>query len=155
MFNHKHGCQKCYSFGEYSTEYHRISFPNLDSSRRTDKSFRNRLEPEHHKEKSTIEDLNGLDMILDFPTSDPLHLLELGVMRRCLYRWVFGEKGYKAKWSKPLIDLTSRLLVRSQQQMPSEIHRAVRKLDCLRHWKGLEYRTILLYAGIVIFKQVL
>lgn len=132
-----------------------MSYPNLDSAPRTDTSFRNRLHPMHHKDKSIIEDLPGhIDMIKNFPTSDPLHLLELGIMRRCLYRWVFGHKSYKSKWPKPLIDLTSRLLGKCAQEIPSEIHRAVRNLDSLRHWKGIEYRTILLYVGIVIFKQV-
>lgn len=39
--------------------------------------------------------------------------------------------------------------------MPTEIHRAVRGLDVLAHWKGTEYRTFLLYIGIVVLKSVL
>lgn len=155
LFNHRSGCQKCTTIGQYNKDYHRMSYPNLDSTCRTDESFRKRLHPEHHRETSLIENLTSLDMVLDFPSSDPLHLLELGVMRRCIYRWVFGDKGYKSKWSKSLIDLTSRLLLKCQQQMPVDFHRAVRKLDTLRHWKGVEYRTVLLYIGIVIFKEVL
>lgn len=153
LFNHKNGCQKCFSIGQFSSEYRRISYPVLNAAKRTDESFRERLQPKHHKENSLIEHL-GVDMILDFPTSDPLHLLELGVMRRCMYRWVFGYKGYKSKWSKPLIGLTSRLLISCQPHMPSDFHRAVRRLDSLKHWKGVEYRTILLYLGVVVFKQV-
>lgn len=131
-----------------------MSFPNLDATRRTDKSFREQSQKSHHKEYSLFEELNEVNMIHDFPTSDPLHLLELGVMRRCMYRWVFGHKGYELKWSKALTELGSRLLAKYQHQVPSEIHRAVRGLDSLRHWKGVEYRTMLLYVGIVIFKQV-
>lgn len=153
MFNHRNGCQKCVTIGEYVKEFHRMCFPEIDAARRTNESFRTRSQPNHHKEKSLFEDI-GIDMILAFPTSDPLHLLELGVMRRCIYRWVFGEKGYRGKWSKSLVELTSRLLEQCQREMPEDIHRAVRKLDSLRHWKGLEYRTILLYVGSVIFKQV-
>lgn len=154
MFNHKNGCQKCVTTGEYSKEYRTMSYPNLDSTRRTNESFRNQSQKSHHKQKSLFEELHDVNMINDFPTSDPLHLLELGVMRRCMYRWVFGHKSYRSKWSKSLIDLTSRLLTNYQQQIPSEIHRAVRGLDSLRHWKGTEYRTILLYVGIVVFKKV-
>lgn len=132
MFNHKNGCQKCFSIGEYSN--HKMSFPNLDAIRRSDESFRERSQPEHHKENSVIEHLNGINMIQDFPTSDPLHLLELGVMRRCLYRWVLGQKGFKSKWPRALTGLASRLLISCQKQIPSDIHRAVRSLDSLRHW---------------------
>lgn len=154
MFNHKNGCQKCFTVGDYSKELRRMSFTNLKADRRTNESFRNRIQPTHHKEISPLEVLK-IDMVKSFPTSDPLHLLELGVMRKCMYRWVFGEKKYSRKWKKPLVELTSRLLANIQKQMPNDIHRAVRKLDCLKHWKGLEYRTVLLYIGLVIFKQVI
>lgn len=131
-----------------------MSFPNIDAERRNDTSFRSRTNEKHHKETSLLENLN-IDMILSFPTSDSLHLLDLGIMRRCMIRWVFGEKSYRRKWSKNRIDYVSRLLENCQKTMPMEIHRAVRNLTCLRKWKGVEYRTILMYVGMVVFKQVL
>lgn len=154
LFNHRNGCQQCATCGEYSRDMHRMSFPELECARRTNETFRNRSQSIHHKDKTLFEDLD-IDMIAAFPTSDPLHLLDLGVMRRCLYRWVFGTKNYGRKWSKSLVHFTSQLLERCQQQMPMDIHRAVRNLNYLRYWKGVEYRTILLYVGIVVFKQVL
>lgn len=154
MFNHRSGCQKCFSIGKFSTELRRMAFPDLHAARRTNDAFRNRIDNSHHKNKSPFEDLEDIDMIKNFPSSDPLHLLELGIMRKCIYRWVFGEKRYNGKWSKSLADLTSRLLAKVQAEMPNDIHRAVRQLNSLRHWKGLEYRTMLLYVGCVIFKQV-
>lgn len=154
LFNSKYGCQKCSTVGEYIKDSHRMCFTKLDAPRRTNETFRNRDHPEHHKEKSPFEVL-FIDMIASFPTSDPLHLLELGVMRKCLYRWVFGEKSYLRKWSKALIDLVSRLLRQCENDMPVDMHRAVRGLDSLKHWKGLEYRTMLLYVGCVVFKQVI
>lgn len=152
-FNHKRGCQKCSTIGIYSKEFRRMAFPDLQAARRTNGTFRNHIDKLHHKERSPFEDLK-INMIMNFPSSDPLHLLELGIMRKCIYRWVFGEKKYTAKWSKPLIALTSRLLAKVQTEMPNDIHRAVRQLNSLRHWKGLEYRTMLLYVGCVVFKQV-
>lgn len=153
LFNHRHGCQKCLVEGQYIKEFHRMNFADLDAIRRTNESFRNRVQIIHHKEMSPFEELN-IDMITSFPTSDPLHLLELGVMRKCLYRWVYGEKKYANKWSKALILFASRLLNKCGKEMPQDIHRAVRGLDTLRHWKGLEYRTFLLYIGCVTLKQV-
>lgn len=58
-----------------------MSFPRIDDVRRTNESFRARSQPEHHKEYSPLEALE-INMVSDFPTSDPLHLLELGVMKR-------------------------------------------------------------------------
>lgn len=36
---------------------------------------------------------------------------------------------------------------------PSEIHRAIRTLNAISHWKGTEFRTFLLYVGIVVLKN--
>lgn len=94
-------------------------------------------------------------MISSFPTSDPLHLLDLGIMKRCLLRWVFGEKGYRGKWSKASTERVSRLLESCQKYMPTDIHRAVRGLSYVRKWKGVEFRTVLLYVGMAIFEEVL
>lgn len=152
--NHKFGCQKCEVAGEYFKVQHRMSFPKTDARRRTNETFRAREQKMHHKETSLLEKLD-IDMIKAFPTSDSLHLLDLGIMRKCMYRWVFGIKGYTQKWNKATIDTVSRLLKGCQPQMPSDIHRAVRGLDCLKRWKGLEYRTILLYVGMVVLKDVL
>lgn len=55
---------------------------NLKAALRTNESFRNRLNPQHHKSYSIMEMLE-IDMIKDFPIADPLHLLELGLMKRC------------------------------------------------------------------------
>lgn len=153
-FNSRHGCQKCTTVGEYSTQFRRMSYPNINAERRTNESFRIRSDKEHHKETSLFEKLN-IDMINDFPSSDSLHLLDLGIMKRCMIRWVFGEKGYNRKWSKDGVGSVSQLLEKCQKYMPSDIHRAVRNLTCLRKWKGVEFRTILLYVGMVVFKDVL
>lgn len=132
-----------------------MSFPNISAERRTDKMFRNRDQPQHHKnEKSLFEEL-PIDMISSFPTSDPLHLLELGIMKKCFVRWVFGAKEYVGKWGKFLIAKVSRMLIRINSEMPSEFHRSVRILGTLKFWKGTEYRTMLLYAGIVVLKEAL
>lgn len=132
-----------------------MSFPDLDAERRTDESFRERKQKEHHKERPSPLEKLKIDMIFAFPTSDSLHLLDLGVMKRCMIRWIYGEKGYARKWSKNTISNVSKLLETCQQHMPVDIHRAVRNLSCVKKWKGLEYRTILIYVGMVIFKDIL
>lgn len=133
--------------------YSVISFPNTESERRTDDSFRKREQEEHHKNMSIIEKIIGVDMIADFPTSDPLHLLHLGVMKRCLLRWVDGTKSYKTKLRTRDLNQINVTLLRLKSEMPTEIHRAVRDFSTLHFWKGTEYRTFLLYLGIVALKD--
>lgn len=84
LFNHRMGCLKCTVVGKYFNRLHRMSFVHNDCEPRTDQSFRQRFNPSHHKEASIIESL-PVDMVQDFPTSDPLHLLELGVMKKYVY----------------------------------------------------------------------
>lgn len=132
-----------------------MSYPQIGCPKRTDKSFRNRLQPEHHKIQSIIEELNEIDMIVDFPTSDPLHLLELGLMKRCLFRWNYGTKTYRNHFNKNELKNLNQLLVQANKEMPSEIHRSVRTFDSLHDWKGTEFRTFLLYVGIVVLKDYL
>lgn len=155
-FNHTNGCQKCLAQGEYSNIAHRMSFKCIDAPKRTDESFRKRSDPPHHKEisQTPFEELN-IDMITSFPIADDLHLLHLGVTKKCMMRWIRGEKYSKHKWKKRITENVSKLLVNCNQYLPSDLHRSIRSLDVIKYWKGLEFRTILLYVGIVVFKGVL
>lgn len=152
-FNSKHGCLKCTTVGEYSHISHTVFFPRADCERRTNENFRARQYGSHHKQDSPLL-LLPIDMIKDFPAGDSLHLLDLGVMKKCLLGWRDGSFGsYKTKWCARDIDKVSKFLEKCK--MPSEFHRSVRGLDVLCHWKGTEYRTFLHYLGIIILKDVL
>lgn len=80
-YNHTFGCQKCMIEGIHSKVFNRVSYPRTDVPLRTDNNFRTRAQPDHHKENSILEEL-PIDMVKSFPTSDPLHLLDLGVMKK-------------------------------------------------------------------------
>lgn len=142
---------ECVVQGEYYSEtgVRCMSFPAIDCEMRTDASFRNRQQAQHHKEYSMFEELD-IDMI---QASDALHLIDLGIMKKCLNRWLLGGKGYTRKWNKATAEKVSDLLVSINAQMPSDMHRAVRSLDLLAFWKGVEFRNFLLYVGIVALKK--
>lgn len=80
-FNHTLGCQKCMVRGIYSKEANRMYFPQNVWPLRTEADFRAKNDIEHHKETSPLEELE-IDMVTCFPASDPLHLLELGIMKK-------------------------------------------------------------------------
>lgn len=85
-FNHTFGCQKCLTEGTFYGGAHRMSFPKTGEEKRTDNNFRNptrrcKSQIEHHKEYSILQELD-IDMITSFPVSDPLHLLELEIMKK-------------------------------------------------------------------------
>lgn len=66
-----------------SMSFHRIVVTQTerDKELRTDKKFRERYQPEHHLQRSPLEDL-PIDMVKQIPVSDSLHLIDLGIMKR-------------------------------------------------------------------------
>lgn len=91
-------------------------------------------------------------MIEDFPVSDSLHLLHIGVMKRLLYGWKDGTfRNSDTKWPDRTTMAVSEYLTNCK--MPAEFCRAVRGLGELTHWKGTEYRMMLHYVGMVVLKD--
>lgn len=152
-FNGKQGCLKCTTVGEYSYKSHTVFFPRTGCEKRTNEGFREKKYGSHHKHDTPLTSL-PIDMIEDFPVGDSLHLIDLGIVKKCLLGWRDGSFGnYKTKWCAKDIATVSNFL--ENCKMPSEIHRSVRGLDVLCHWKGSEYHTFICYLGFVILKEVL
>lgn len=144
-FNHSHGCQKCSVIGTYDK---RMSFLTANNEARTDFSLRNHQDPLHHKTTSILEPLL-IDMVQDFPSSDPLHLLELGVMKRMLKIWL-----EKIRYmTKSAAENISKMLIVFNKSKPCELHRSFRELKVLAYLKGTELHSFLLYTGIVVLKH--
>lgn len=128
-------------------------FPRTGCESRTNEGFRKKIYGDHHKSDSPLLQLD-IDMVEDFPVGDSLHLIDLGIMKRCLLGWRDGSFGtYISKWCYKDIKTVSDFLIKCK--MPIEIHRAIRDIGVLAHWKATEYRTFLLYLSITILKRVL
>lgn len=153
-FNHYHGCSKCTVIGQYDKDERHMSYSRINMHLRTNNSFRNQCDPDHHKGETPLIKLQ-INLIEDFPISDSLHLLDLGIMKRSLLVWIQGSSKYRMKFSAYEVKCISDWLEDSNRNIPQEIHRAVRRLDCIKFWKGLEYRTFMMYLGPVILKKFL
>lgn len=128
-----------------------MTFAKWDAEPRTDQSFRNKDDPLHHKVTTPLLDV-PMDLVLDFPVGDALHLFHLGLMKRFLCGWRDGDFGYATKWSiSGNVKIISEYLIACKT--PAEIHRQMRSLNELPRWKGTEYRTFLLYVSIVVLKK--
>lgn len=73
---------------------------------------------------------------------------------RLLIIWTEGKGDYP-KWPKKYTEKFNISLKRLNLQKPKEIHRAVRGVDSLKFWKGTEFRSFMLYYGIVVLKELL
>lgn len=134
-------------------------FSSKVSSPRTDEDFRGLKYGVHHKIDSPLLKL-PIDMVEQFPVADSLHLIHLGIMKRLLTGWKVGNFGnLKTKWCARDIDHVNLFLSKCNLHLlrnrPSEIHRAVRTLDCIAYWKATEFRTFLHYLSIIILQEVL
>lgn len=84
--------------------------------------------------------VSGFNFVIYFPS-------------RCFTVWMEGAPIYDQKWSKNEVRNTSLLLKSFNKCKPKELHRSVRGLDDVKFWKGTEFRSFLLYFGIVILKE--
>lgn len=151
-FNAKSGCQKCTVRGHHSPISNTVVFTKLKQPLRTDEMFRNREYSQHQKHDTALAKM-PIDLVKDIVVADPLHLIELGVMKRLLVGWITGNLGYNTKWSIQEKDKISSVL--EGIKMPKEIHRDARSLKLFRHWKGLEFRNFINYYGIAVLPDFL
>ena len=107
-----------------------------------------------HAGDSPFEQLD-IDMIKAFPL-DYLHLVLLGVFKRLINIWTGS---WNKKWKthalsqRQLQEIEARLM-ELRLSYPKEFHRiptAITKGGL----KGVEYRSLLLYTGPVVFKGIL
>lgn len=131
-----------------------VVFTDSNANARTNESFRAKTEPEHHKGETPLTDL-PIDMVLDVPVGDELHLLHLGLMTFFLNGWKTGAFGMRTKWSSLNEREISEYLVSCNEFKPSEIHRQMRPLSEMPRWKATEYRTFLLYTSLTVLKKFL
>lgn len=109
------------------------------------------MNPAHHRYDSILEEIEDLDMVNDFPL-DPLHVIYLGVMKRLRRLWLNGDE---EALQQGTIDEICLKLVTIGQAEPKEFQRKCRNLSDVGYYKGHEFRTFLLYSGIVVLKNQL
>lgn len=147
QFNGFYGCDYCDVRGEYDG---RMMFLELGQGR-TDSSFRNKSNPEHHKSNSPFLHLD-LDMIQTFPI-DPMHAIDLGVVKRLLLLWKEGPR--ETRLSAGQMSVISAYLHSVRPFMPPFFNRKPRGLDEVKMWKATEFQTFLMYIGPIVLKGIL
>lgn len=146
-FSGYHGCDKCAQEGEWRGK---MTFPKTDAQLRTDTSFLNRTDEEHHKGLSPFVALS-MGMVTQFPI-DYMHLVCLGVTKRFLLLLMKGP--LKCRLSANSIKSISENLEALKNNVPSEFARKSRTINEIDRWKATEYRQFLLYTGLVVLHGI-
>jgi hypothetical protein len=142
------GCERCVQEGVFLG---RVIFTNLNSNLRSDDSYRNQSDSDHHVGVSPLLSLT-LNLVDQFPL-DYMHLVCLGVVRKLMHTWIKGP--LKTRLLPRNINRISIQLVDLQRQIPLEFSRKSRSLRELDHFKATEFRLFLLYTGPVVMQHFL
>lgn len=160
----KNSCNKCTIVGE--TKMRRVCFPSIGHDKRVDSIFRDHTTyGKHHRSRlpGPLEAAElGTDMIMDF-LIEPLHALDLGVVKKTLVCWVKPKSNrygnplnkVKLKLSEESIDKLDVHLNSIRPMQPSDFNRLSRSISIVNFWKGAEFSCVLHYTGIVVFKNIL
>lgn len=143
------GCPKCTVEGSYLQG--RVVFLDMDCPLRTDFSFRQQDDSEHHKGESILFDL-PIDSVHDLPL-DYMHLVLLGVVKKLLSLWTSGPLAVRlGPLQRHTFNENSELL---RPCIPCEFPRRSRGLDEIDRWKAVEFRLLLFYTGPLLLKSCL
>ena len=132
QFNGYFGCGKCTEEGDFIKN--RMVFLNESAPLRTNESFRNRSQEEHHHGISPFEALS-IDMVKQF-LIDYMHLVCLGVTKLLIKLWLKITP-------KLSCDQTARLSMAFTdlgKYVPVEFNRKPQCLTDLGHWKATVFR---------------
>ena len=139
-------CERCIQRGVKINS--RMTFPRTTAKLRDDESFRKKRDKLHHNLGDSPFLRLKIDMIKTFPL-DYMHLMCLGVMKTMLNIW---KSDILTNEDKHHFNLRMESL---RKHFPTEFQRKGRLLDEVSHWKAVEFRTFLLYGGIVVLNGIL
>lgn len=148
-----YGCGRCETKGKYKEN--RLCFPEVTATLRTDESFekfKNGDINEHHKHETILTSM-GIKCISQVPL-DVMHLVYEGVVRKMVYICV-SCTNKKIRWSTRHVEIINGYLMKSKITQPAEFSRRIRPISDYGLFKATELRTLLLYTGMVAFKDVL
>ena len=142
------GCNHCTQKGLWLKK---VTYPEVDVTMRTDTSFRNHEQIDHHHGNTPLSRL-PIDMVLDFPL-DYMHVSCIGVMKRLLLVWKQGPRA--TRLSATNILTISEKLLQLKPHLPSLFSRKPRSLLDVERWKATELRQFMLYTGKYVLQKVM
>ncbi|XP_055541283.1 uncharacterized protein LOC129727452 [Wyeomyia smithii] len=150
-------CPKCETRGTNIPGSRKIVYPEVDAPVRTDMKFRRRISKNnqdcHHlsTEHTILENL-PIDMIKDF-VIDKMHAVDEGVCGKILI--AFTGKANPQKLTKDKINKIDDRIKECTKFFPMEFQRKLRTPNYISKMKATEFRSFLLYAGPVLFHQII
>lgn len=147
--NSMFSCEKCETQSVYVN--HTQTYPDLNAQLRTDNSFQNRRNALHHEGDSPLERI-PTGMISSFRL-DSLHLVHAGVMKRWLM-FTIGRQRRRGILNDVQVTHIEDVINNISAHVPRDFNRRPRLFQLLAKFHATEFRRILLYDGLVLFKDI-
>jgi hypothetical protein len=144
-------CTKCITEGSFING--KMCFPEKTAQLRRNEDFRLRKDENYHMGETVLLEIPNFDIVRNIPL-DYMHLVCLGVVRKLLYMWLFGNIKVRLQ-SRKVEAISSHLENILKSYMPFEFVRKPRSLSFVKLWKATEFRNLLLYTGPIAFKDFL
>lgn len=125
----------------------------MKSTKRTDEDFSTYKDDSYHLKETILSRIPYLGLVTNI-TLDYMHVVCLGLTKKILLIWFSGKK-------KKMISIHQKEVISHEVHVsistntPVEFNRKISDLANVAHMKATEYRQILLYWGVVIFKHFL
>jgi len=142
-------CERCVQEGDYQDN--RMRFDSFKSAPRTEESFINQTDAEHHIGISPLTCLPT--KFLQMFVLEPMHLLYHGVHKRFIH-FLTSKCKTQARLSAHQICKISEKLANLHEFKPCEFVRMPRAIECVGRWKATELRMFGLYLSIVVMKGI-
>ena len=127
-----------------------MSYDDLSAPKRDDESFRKVRHPEHHQGTSPFCALE-IDMVETF-VCDYMHCILIGIVKKVIGLFL---KRMPYKISNSMRKALDRKVSILSKFIPCDFNRKLRSFSEFDRFKATEFRTIIMYAGIFIFKGIL
>lgn len=137
-------------------EFIGVRYFDTNCSLRSNQSFRSQLDSDHHHDiLCTPLSQLAIDLVLDFPL-DYMHLVLLGVVKKCLLNWTGNVKTKSRKFhlhriGGPALTMVNERLTICSVQMCDEFQRRPRSLTEINFFKATEFRNIVVYLFPLVF----
>lgn len=147
------GCPKCDQV--CCKEGHKMYYQFVIGSLRTDESFRQRVDVQHHKPEfqHRASLLEGVIGMVSQIVIEAMHAVDLGVAKR-IFTAVTDSDVFCSKLSKTGFAALQARFKCFRPFVPSEFVRKPRCLKLLSKFKATEFRQLLLYTMPVLLKNI-
>lgn len=147
------GCPYCRIKGDYSHLHHKVIFPFSSNFVARQDNLYSSFSENNQLSLSPLFDICSLKS--SFPP-EYMHLVCLGVMKRLMHCYLSTNFGRQPCFlSNSAKSQLNERVNAFKGVLPFEFKRKVRSLDHLVYFKATEYRTLLLYTGPILLKDIL